>query len=178
MFEVQDTVNTSPFANLANYSRSVKKKRYRTLSIVISIAIRDVIDEDLLEKISGSNVTPYFKKLPSFGWARKCYLISFDGIYNYTDDERNFNPLVALGFCLMQQKYPSSGTTIIKPTGRKTFPLLYDIDYYVLDHFYYAGKELIKEVENVKDTQSDIRKATKKTKKAPIRGLVNLKSFK
>ncbi|KAI8061371.1 hypothetical protein BDF21DRAFT_138223 [Thamnidium elegans] len=119
--KVQYTGNMSFYPRLIDYDLSVMK-RYSASPTVLAIIIHNTTTE-LTNLAVASEKLPFILELPCHGWAESCYLLNSSSISDQLQ-LASFNPLVALGHFLIQQK-PS--LRHIDRNDDETIQLLYTI---------------------------------------------------
>ncbi|KAI7847821.1 hypothetical protein BDC45DRAFT_541557 [Circinella umbellata] len=122
-------------------------------SVVLAIVIHNTT-ANLTEMATVSEKKPFLFNLPCHGWAKYCYLLNASSISSHLQDSR-LNPLVALGYFLIQQKL---SLRYIERSDDETIHLLYAIAQELFGDKSKENKEPIM-LENLKEIYDECAKA-------------------
>ncbi|KAI7847639.1 hypothetical protein BDC45DRAFT_412762, partial [Circinella umbellata] len=137
LVEVQYTGNIAFYRRLISYSLSVMK-RYSATPVVLAIVIHNTTTE-LTNLTTTSKRLPFLLELPCHGWAESCYVINASSISDHLQ-QSPLNPLVALGYFLIQQKL---SLRYIERNDDETIRLLYTIAQQIFGNQLQKNKESI-----------------------------------
>jgi hypothetical protein len=157
LIQVQYTANMSFFKRLIDYSLSVGKQ-YHAEPIVIAIATHNTT-KNLLDLAAQSDIIPFLKTLPCYGWAKNCYLMNANSI-NGCINENVLDPLVALGHFLIKQKQSLSE---MERKDDETIQLLYKIAGDIFGDAYAIEESAAEKIEDVCSQTYDVISMAKQT---------------